>query len=317
MRKLMLIILLVISAGARAQITGSFTVGGDFDKFYPVQWKDGGWDNRVASQLEIGRPSVHENSQWRGSVMAKFTFHTTRWGNGAQFIDADIMQVHNAINGQDLDFIAGWKDATGNSSSTDLIIWLRGGGTTYYYKSLYPTTCNVYDDVLNPLPFQEVGGAALTFKTAKDSYVNSNGLTKSGTAKFLGGGTNYILGNVGIGTQDTKGYKLAVAGNMIAESVKVQLQSAWPDYVFEKDYSLPSLEQTEKHIKEKGHLPGIPSAAEVKAEGIEVGDMNAKLLKKIEELTLYLIQQNKKMSALEKDNIELKKAVFKSQDKPQ
>jgi hypothetical protein len=62
-------------------------------------------------------------------------------------------------------------------------------------------------------------------------------------------------------------------------------------------------------------IPGIPSEAEVKAEGIEVGDMNAKLLKKIEELTLYLIQQNKKMSAIEKDNIELKKAVFKSQKK--
>lgn len=100
-------------------------------------------------------------------------------------------------------------------------------------------------------------------------------------------------GNVGIGTINTKGYKLAVAGNMIAESVKVQLQSAWPDYVFANDYKLPSLEETEKHIKEKGHLKGIPSAAEVKNNGIDLGEMNSKLLKKIEELTLQVIELNK------------------------
>jgi hypothetical protein len=100
-------------------------------------------------------------------------------------------------------------------------------------------------------------------------------------------------GNVGMGTNDPKGYKLAVAGNMIAESIKVQLQGFWPDYVFSKDYQLPSLQQTEQHIKDKGHLPGIPSVAEVKANGIDLGDMNAKLLQKIEELTLHLIKQEK------------------------
>jgi hypothetical protein len=105
--------------------------------------------------------------------------------------------------------------------------------------------------------------------------------------------------NVGIGTTDTKGYKLAVAGNMIAESVKVQLRSAWPDYVFANEYKLPSLKDTEKHIKENNHLPGIPSAAEVKTNGIDVGEMNAKLLKKIEELTLYVIDLNKKSNSQE------------------
>jgi hypothetical protein len=100
-------------------------------------------------------------------------------------------------------------------------------------------------------------------------------------------------GNVGIGTNNTQGYKLAVAGNMIAESVKVKLQGTWPDFVFAKDYALPTLEETEKHIKEKGHLPGIPSAAEVEKNGIELGDMNKKLLQKIEELTLYMIEMRK------------------------
>nr|WP_068892972.1 hypothetical protein [Pedobacter panaciterrae] len=108
------------------------------------------------------------------------------------------------------------------------------------------------------------------------------------------------VGNVGVGTSDTKGYKLAVAGNMIAESVTVKLQGAWPDYVFAKDYKLPSLKETEQHIKEKGHLQGIPSAEEVKSNGIDLGEMNAKLLKKIEELTLYLIDQNKLIQTQQK-----------------
>jgi len=291
MKKLTFIILFLASISVKAQTTGSITVGGDFDKFYPTVWTDGGWNNMMPSQLEIGRSVIHENGDWRGSLMAKFTFHVALWGNGANFINAEIIQTHNTLNSANRDFIAGWKDASGSSATLDLVIWLRGGGTTYHYKSLYPTTCRVFDGVANPLPFQEEGGPAHNFKTIPDLYVNSEGLTNVGSAAFYGGGTNYFAGNMGIGTQDTRGYKLAVSGNMIAESVKVQLRSAWPDYVFANDYKLPSLEETEKHINEKGHLPGIPSASEVKANGIDLGEMNAKLLKKIEELTLYVIKE--------------------------
>jgi len=108
------------------------------------------------------------------------------------------------------------------------------------------------------------------------------------------GASTYLTinqGNVGIGTT-TPNTKLAVNGNIRAHEVKVETAN-WPDYVFAKDYKLPSLKETETHIKQKGHLPGIPSAEEVKANGIELGEMNAKLLKKIEELTLYLIELKK------------------------
>ncbi|TKC05241.1 hypothetical protein [Pedobacter frigoris] len=117
-------------------------------------------------------------------------------------------------------------------------------------------------------------------------------------------------GNAGIGTNYPNGYKLAVAGNMIAESVKVKLQGAWPDYVFAPSYKVPTLQETEKHIKEKGHLPGIPSASEVKANGVDLGDMNAKLLQKIEELTLHLIEMQKD-NARQNKEIELLKASKK------
>ncbi|WP_316833752.1 tail fiber protein [Pedobacter nutrimenti] len=105
-------------------------------------------------------------------------------------------------------------------------------------------------------------------------------------------------GYVGIGT-DTPKEKLSVNGKIRAQELKIETAN-WPDYVFEKDYELPTLEETETQIKLNGHLPGIPSAAEVKAEGIEVGGMNAKLLKKIEELTLYLIELKKENSQLSK-----------------
>jgi hypothetical protein len=102
-------------------------------------------------------------------------------------------------------------------------------------------------------------------------------------------------GNVGIGTS-TPGEKLSVNGKIRAREVKVETTN-WPDYVFAKNYKLPSLAETEEHIKKEGHLPGIPSAQEVKANGIDLGEMNAKLLQKIEELTLHLIQKEKDIDA--------------------
>ncbi|WP_276090964.1 hypothetical protein [Pedobacter sp. JY14-1] len=98
-------------------------------------------------------------------------------------------------------------------------------------------------------------------------------------------------GNVGIGTA-TPAEKLSVNGKIRSKEVKIEITN-WPDYVFAKDYKLPTLTETETHIKEKGHLPGIPSAAEVKENGVELGEMNKKLLEKIEELTLHLIEMKK------------------------
>ncbi|KAB5483627.1 hypothetical protein [Flagellimonas hadalis] len=99
---------------------------------------------------------------------------------------------------------------------------------------------------------------------------------------------SYLLSSLGIGTTDPGTYKLAVKGKIRAEEIKVE--TGWADYVFEEGYSLPTLEEVEKHIKEKGHLINIPSAKEVAENGIELGKMNKLLLEKIEELTLYVIE---------------------------
>ncbi len=103
-------------------------------------------------------------------------------------------------------------------------------------------------------------------------------------------------GDVLIGTTDeTKGdgYKLRVNGKAICTELKVQLQSAWPDYVFSKDYKLKPLSEVEKFIQQNKHLPNIPAAADLEKSGIEVGEMQRKMMEKIEELTLYIIELKK------------------------
>lgn len=109
-------------------------------------------------------------------------------------------------------------------------------------------------------------------------------------------------GSLSIGTNlNPSGYKLAVGGKIIAEELKVQLQSApWPDYVFRNDYKLPTLEEVEKQIQEKGHLINMPSATEVKENGFEVGEMTRIQQEKIEELTLYIIKLNEQLKTQEK-----------------
>ncbi len=190
----------------------------------------------------------------------------------------------------------------GNTSV--LTLWASEPGMTW-------TGAGIGNNV-NPI---STGGLARATTTRGSSYVRFlennillNTIDATGTDRL---GISIVSGAVGIGTTNPGTYKLAVVGKIHATEVVVE--TGWSDYVFSDDYRLAPLSEVEAHIKAEKHLPGIPSAAEVEQGGVSVGDMQAKLLAKVEELTLHVIAQNKRLdeqaarlAALEKENQQLR-----------
>lgn len=202
------------------------------------------------------------------------------------------------------------------NSNTDTLLRMRDDGRMGigYNGSSYGRTVNIGGSGINFYLANEAafGGAIFPTDTSIVMWSNSNS-------------NNYVIlqpswGNVGVGTYTPNskfhvngvmligsnsafpatGYSLSVDGKIISEELKVQLSTSWPDYVFGEDYKLLPIEDLEKSIRQNKHLPNIPSAADITAEkGFEVGDMNRRLLEKVEELTLYIIELNKRIKLLE------------------
>jgi hypothetical protein len=175
-------------------------------------------------------------------------------------------------------------------------IWtFHNGGTKYIGRNVTYDGSNdirIENGVASWIRFSDGGGISLG--TAESStagtLVNTTGKNITLTAD----------GNVGIGTTDTHGYKLAVKGVIGAGKVVLENVANWSDYVFEPDYDLMSIGELEEFIKENKHLPNIPNKDEVLKNGQDVGEINRLLLEKIEELTLYIIQQQKEIDELKK-----------------
>ena len=188
-----------------------------------------------------------------------------------------------------------------------------GGGVFHGIDGgIYPGNLAAYflgpsDGSANIIVQGNGGTGAAFWLTANDGMFKIGG--NGGSEPPTGGVNIDYAGHVGINTLNTSGFNLTVAGSAAFDQVTVETISSnnpnatpWADYVFDKDYQLPSIYSIADYIKANNHLPGIPTTAEVKKNGLDLGATEAKLLEKIEQLTLYTIQLQQQMDSMKTNN---------------
>lgn len=199
----------------------------------------------------------------------------------------------------------------GHHNSGSDLFWVNGSGKSYLRGNLGIGESNPESKLhINQLSETYSSGIKIVGSSSPISgriwMCNEKLHLDNATAGAQTGLTLLKDGTIGIGTTKSNGYKLAVSGTIGAREIVVNTD-VWSDFVFHSDYRLKSLDEVELFIKQNNHLPDIPSEQDVKEKGINLGDMDAKLLQKIEELTLYVIQINKENKELRKEIDELKK----------
>lgn len=254
-------------------VTGGGFVEGTGD----IHW-DGTYGGNIhysGGNVGIGTTSpgakleINGGPTWIGSYNKSLTLNSN---NALNFISASPQSSHFGI--------------AGNSTSKKLDFfrpkwWQQEGEWTYQSLMTLDSNGNL-----------NLGATGSTYK-----------LDVNGT--FRATSSAYFNDKVGIGTTSLDTFKLSVNGSVKAKAF-LAIASGWADFVFADDYKLMPLHQLEKHVKANKHLPGIPTENEVIKNGVNVADVQVKLLQKVEELTLYLIEQNKKIEAQQKDIEQLK-----------
>ncbi len=238
--------------------------------------------------------SFSANAQWTTSGTNIYNSNTGNVGIGTT-APTSKLQVNNGL-----------ISVTGPNSSGGPMILLGPASTSNLHTwglETTPTGLNFWR------PWNGQANAGNYFMFLQNSNGNVGIKTDNPTAG-LTVNSNVLIGNPATVTLPA-GYKLYVETGILTEKVKVAVKGSpnWADYVFAKEYKLKSLSEVENFISAHQHLPNIPSAQEVVDNGIDLGEMDAKLLGKIEELTLYLIEQDKKITVLSAQNEALQKQV--------
>lgn len=291
---------------------------------HPVVWKD------VVGCLAYGNTVYNYGTTdtWGNSGAASFNqlpaatsgwvemvaFETTTWrmlGLSATNQNANYTTIDFALyagaNGQLYVYESGVSMFNGTVFyKTDDVLRVERTGTTITYKKngvTFYTSAKTSSSALIVDVAMKTNGAHLTNVLTSFPAVAGSG---GGSGQWANASATRINYNNQVAIGGSKffndaDYKLSVNGRMAAEELLVLLQADWPDYVFSPAYKLMNLSDLEAYIEKNKHLPGIPSATELKAKGgVETGEMSRKLMEKVEELTLYIIQQQKQIAQQQK-----------------
>lgn len=211
--------------------------------------------------------------------------------------------------GRDNFFPGGWIGTKSNhplnfftAGSASKMTILTNGNVIVGDNTITPVGKFTVKTTNNADGISHIGDGGNILKTIMGGTSAGIGTFSPTNMRIFAGGFSRILiseatGNVGIGT-DNPTYKLSVVGNIRAKEVVVE--TGWADYVFDKKYKLAPLNEVERFILQNKHLPNIPSANEIEKTGLLLGDTQKKMMEKIEELTLYMIEANKRIEKLEK-----------------
>lgn len=259
-------------------------------------------DNNIVIGKKVGLPQGVSNAMNIGGVLFGTDLHSGL-PDSASIVPANGRIGINVVNPMATLDVAGDVKATSldissttSNTLTSVLARLAEGnnsGTgTYLGVKSYNTQATAGESDDNVKSFSIEHNFYGQLNSAINFYRGSS---------FTGGSIKFAVNN---GTEIGKFHKdgLNVYGTIRTNEVKIELTDvSWPDFVFDPDYSLPSLKEVSTHIKEHKHLPGIPSETEVLTEGINLSEMQAKLLQKIEELTLYLIEQDNTINELKSE----------------
>ena len=241
-------------------------------------------------QNTTGYIGIRPADATHGLIIRDYTGQSTTW-SGIRHVDAP--------NVDRLEFAV----LNSNSYGRSLVVTQNervGIGTKYPQHKLHVTeVAQINETFIGGNPngggFKDgvTGLKSLHLKAAKTDNVGGNIIFFSGASeKMRLNKHGQLLINT---TSAPSTYKLGVNGKIICEGMTVKLKSQWADYVFDEDYDLMSLEEVETHIQNNKHLPGVPSAKEVAETGLDIETMQVKMMEKIEELTLYIIEQDKQI----------------------
>ena len=281
---------LFISKATGSQKTGKVAIGDVSPKAKLHVRSDTSEDAGLI--LEPGSPTVHNAYVQLRDSLHRITVNS----QGEMSISADKLNPI-FLSSSNLN-VQGTTLQVGDDNSN---MFLSAEGTPSLSSNAYQANGQYYSITESPSYTLEFGGSCIRFRTTTNTIPRDRNLinTWDDVLTMKPNGSVILNGKMGVNIENTySDYALVVDGGILTTKVRIKEVNNWPDYVFGEDYRLIPLGEVEAYVASNRHLPGVPSEAEVRTEGYDVAEMQAVLLRKIEELTLHVIRQQKEIDSL-------------------